>query len=324
MKKICVVSSCFNEALNVDDLYDELIKVTDEIPHYSWEFLFADNCSTDGTEQKLRELAAKDKRVKVILNQANYGPARSGTNALYSAEADAAILMAADLEDPPQLIPEFIKAWEEGYKVVFAQYRKRDENFFIHICRKIYHELIAKMAGSQIEKNLTGFGLIDRMVLKVMQSCRDPIPHIVFFTSELGYKIKYIPFDKPKRKNGKSYYSIIRYYRTAMENITTASQAPLHMACTVGVMLSIGSLVVALVYLIRKLFYWDAFDLGVAPLVVGLFFLGGIQIFFIGIVGEYLGSVLKRLTIRPYVIEKERINFDRNEDVEESKKLSDQ
>lgn len=317
MKKICFVIPCFNEALNIDRLYNELLKVIEGMPCYSWEFLFADNCSVDETEHKLRELAAKDKRVKVILNQANYGPARSSANAMYSVNADAAIIMAADLEDPPELISEFIKEWENGYKVVFAQYKKRRENIFIHMCRKIYYNITVGISDFQTEKNLTGFGLLDQSVLKMMKFVHEPAPNIVYLTAEMGYKIKYIPFDKPQRAGGKSSYSVMRYYRTAMENLVMCSQTPLHVACTFGAILSIVCLLLALIFLIRKLVNWDAFNLGMAPLVIGLFFLGGVQLFFIGIVGEYLGNALKRLTIRPYVIERERINFESEFDVSE-------
>ncbi len=310
MKKVCFVIPCYNEELNVEELYNELVKTTAGIENYIWEFLFADNYSTDGTEDKLRALAAKDKRVKVILNQANYGPSRSSANAMYSVNADAAIIMAADLEDPPEMIYKFLEAWEDGYKVVFAQYRKRKENFLIHVCRKIYYNITVGLSDFKTEKNLTGFGLLDKSVLKIMKSVHEPEPNIVYLTAELGYKIKYIPFDKPKRGGGKSSYSITRYYRTAMENLVKCSQTPLHVVCTFGAVLSLGSLIIAFIYLIRKLLNWDAFNLGIAPLVIGLFFLGGVLLFSIGIVGEYLGNALKRLTIRPYVIERERINFE--------------
>lgn len=310
MKRVCFVIPCYNEESNIERLYSELVKTTSEIKSYLWEFLFADNYSTDGTEQKLRELAAKDKRVKVILNQANYGPSRSSANAMYSVDADAAIIMAADMEDPPELIGKFLEAWEDGYKVVFAQYKKRNENFFVHVCRKLYYNITVGISDFKTERNLTGFGLLDASVLQIMKAVHEPEPNIVYLTAELGYKTKYIPFDKPKRGGGKSSYSITRYYRTAMENLVMCSQTPLHAVCTFGAILSFGSLIIALIYLVRKLVNWDAFNLGIAPLVIGLFFLGGVLLFSIGIVGEYLGNALKRLTIRPYVIERERINFE--------------
>lgn len=318
MKSVCIVIACYNEIGNIAELYNQLTEVTDKLGRYRWEFLVADNCSTDGTDEVLRGLAKHDKRVKVILNQANYGVARSYTNAIYAADSDAIIIMASDLEDPPELINDFVKAWdEEDYKVVLGQYEHRQENFLIRMCRKLYYCITMGLSEYQIEGNLTGFGLMDRSVVDLIKSFHEPYIHVGNLTAEMKYKIKYITFNKPSRHTGRSSYSFKRYYRTAMENIVMSSQTLLHAASFFGGVLSMGSVIVAIIYLIRKIINWQAFELGMAPLVIGIFLLGGVQLFFIGIVGEYLGNALKRITVRPYVIERERINFDKDEDIAE-------
>lgn len=311
MKKICIVVGCYNEEKNLVKLYDQLKDVTNNLSNYRWELLFADNCSNDKSEGILRELAMKDKRVKVILNMANYGVARSYSNALCAVDADATIIMASDLEDPPELIRNFVEEWDKGYKVVFAKYKRRQEGVFIRICRKIYYWITIGLAEYKIESNLTGFGLLDRSVIDTIKSFHDPYIHVGNLIAEMKYEVKYILFDKPKRQSGKSSYSFRKYYRTAMDNIVMSSQTLLHTASFLGAALSVLCLIVAFYFFLGKLINWNSFELGLAPILIGIFFLGGVQLFFIGIVGEYLGNVIKRVTTRPYVLEKERINFEK-------------
>lgn len=310
MKKISIVSGCYNEAGNIENLYKEIRKHTDILTNYEWEIVFADNCSTDGTVEILRNLAAKDNRVKVILNQANYGPERSGANALLSVCADAVILMASDLEDPPELIPGFVKAWEDGYKVVMGQYTSRQGNLVLNCCRWIYYHVIALFSEYRLEQNVTGFGLYDMDVINQIRKLGEYCIIIRFLCTELGYNIKYIPFTKPLRKSGKSSYSLLKYYKYAVETLVLTSHAPLHLASFVGFIISACSLLVAIYYLIQKMLHWNTFEFGLAPMMIGMFFLGGVQLFFIGVIGEYLSSAIKRVTTRPFVIEKERINFE--------------
>lgn len=310
MKKICIVSSCYNEAENIEELYLQLSQQIDALPQYEWEFLFADNCSEDATADILRALAGKDQRVKVILNQANYGPDRSGANALLSARADAVIVMASDLEDPPYMIPNFVEAWEAGYPVVMGRYDTRKENPMMHLCRRIYYGVIAQFSDYQTERNVTGFGLYDMKVIDQIRKLGEYSIVLRFLCTELGYPIRYISFDKPARKAGRSSYSFIKYYKYAVETLVLTSHAPLHMASAAGFVMSVCSLLIALFYLIWKLTHWYTFEFGLAPLMIGIFFLGGVQLFFIGVIGEYLSSAIKRVTKRPYVIERERINFE--------------
>ena len=310
MKKICIVSSCYNEAENIEDLYDEILKATASLSQYEWEMIFEDNCSTDNTADILRRIAKKDKRVKVILNMSNYGPDRSGANALFSACADAIIPMASDLEDPPSLIPEFVKAWENGALVVMGQYTSRRGNPIIGFCRRAYYKIIDVFSEIHIENNVTGFGLYDMSVIDRIRDLGEYSIVLRFLCSELGYKIKYIPFQKPKRKAGKSSYTLIKYYNYAVETLVLTSHTPLHLASTLGFVISIFSIAAGIVYFIYKLSHWYEFSAGTAPVIIGMFFLGGVQLFFIGVIGEYLSSGIKRVTKRPLVIEKERINFE--------------
>ncbi len=310
MKKICIVSGCYNESQNIEELYKRIKKCTDLLVNYEWEIMFADNCSTDGTVGILRSIAAKDRRIKVILNQANYGPDRSGANALLSVCADAVIVMASDLEDPPELIPRFVEAWENGYQVVMGQYTSRRGGLALNFCRWIYYHVIALFSEYKLEQNVTGFGLYDMAVINHIRALDEYCIVLRFLCTELGYNIKYIPFEKPVRKAGKSSYSFLKYYKYAIETLVLTSHAPLHLASFVGFIISAGSVLVAIYYLIQKLLHWYTFEFGLAPLMIGMFFLGGMQLLFIGIIGEYLSNAIKRLTVRPYVIEKERINFE--------------
>lgn len=320
MKKIGVMIYCYNEVENIRTVYERTVNVIEGLTQYQWEILFADNRSTDGTDEILRELAAKDHRVKVILNQANYGGTRSASNGLFSMNSDAVILMASDLEEPPELIPQFLAAWEEGYKVVLAQYTSREENILIHAFRQLYYKIIMAFSELKLEKNVTGFGLFDRSALDILRVIEEPEPMLRYLFAELGYNIKYIPFHKPHRKKGRSSFSIFNYYREFIKSLIATSQAPLHMVSLLGFTVSAVSFLIGLFYFVLKLVMWGTFDWGIAPLVVGMFFLGGVQLICIGIIGEYLGAVLTRLTKRPYVIERERINFD-DADTDETEEI---
>lgn len=316
MKKIGILIYCYNEVENIPLVYAATVNTINNLTDYQWEILFADNCSTDGTDKILRELAAKDSRVRVILNQANFGGIRSAMNGIFALNTDAIVYMASDLEEPPELICQFVKAWENGYKVVLAQYASRDENIFIHMCRQLYYKIILMLSDAKLEKNVTGFGLFDKSALDEVKNLDEPEPLLRYLFAELGYDIRYIPFHKPHRKKGKSSFSIFSYYLEFVKSLVITSQIPLHLASLIGFCISIGSFCVALVYFIMKILLWGTFDWGIAPVLIGVFFLGGVQLFFIGIIGEYLGAVLKRVTKRPYVIERERINFDDSEIIE--------
>ncbi|MBQ8920707.1 MAG: glycosyltransferase family 2 protein [Oscillospiraceae bacterium] len=310
MKKISIMIPCYNESENIHALYRALRKQIGRLDRYQWDIVFADNGSTDNTVELLRSLSEKDGRIRVIVNQTNYGVERSSTNLILAASADAIITISADLEDPPSLIPKFIAAWEQGWKVVLGKYVTRKENPVMRAFRSLYYSIIAAFSDVKVERNVTGFGLFDISVIDEFRELGEYSLVTRFLCAELGYPIKYIPYNKPKRKGGKSSYSLLKYYRTAVDSLVLTSHAPLHLASFFGFLVSVCSIFVALYYFIQKLLHWNTFELGLAPLTIGLFFLGGVQLFFIGVLSEYISSMIKRQQHRPYVIEKERINFE--------------
>ena len=325
MKKISIIINCYNESKNINDLYAAITAEIDKLNRYEWEMIFEDNSSTDNTVELLRALAEKDKRVRIIVNMANYGAYRSGCNLFQSPCADAVISICADLEDPPSLIPQFVEAWEQGWLVVQGQYVSRTENPLMRICRKLYYIIIAAFSDIKLEHNITSFGLFDMSVVEVVRGL-GAYNTSRFIYAELGYPIKYIPYHRPRRNGGKSSYSLLQYYRLAVESLVLTSHTPLHLASFIGFIISFCSILIAIFYFFQKLLHWNTFDLGMAPLTVGMFFLGGVQLFFIGVISEYMSCMIKRQQNRPYVIEKERINFEgygkpgrpeRNEDEKE-------
>ena len=311
-KKISIISSAFNEEENVEVLYEkvkeEMVKLADT---YDYEQIILDNASTDGTAKKLREIAAKDKNFKVILNARNFGHIRSPFYGMLQCTGDAVIYMASDLQDPPDLIPEFIKKWEEGNKIVFAQKNKSEEGFAFFIVRKFYYWLLNKAndSGAELLQNCTGFGLYDKEVIEEFRKIDDPYPYVRGLVSELGYKKTTVPFVQPKRKRGLTKNNFYTLYDNAMIGFTNHSKVPLRLAAFCGFLLSAFSLLLAFIYLVLKLLYWDSFPMGTAPILIAVFFFSSMQLFFIGVIGEYLGAVLTQVLHRPLVIEKERINF---------------
>lgn len=311
-KKISIISSAFNEEDNVEILYEkvkeQMLKLVDK---YDYEQIVLDNASTDGTAQKLREIAASDKNFKVILNARNFGHIRSPYYGILQCSGDAIIYMASDLQDPPELIPEFIKKWEEGNKVVLAQKEKTEESFIFSVVRKFYYWLLNKAndSGAELLRNCTGFGLYDEEVVDEFRKIDDPYPYLRGLVCELGYKKTTIPFLQPKRKRGLTKNNFYTLYDNAMIGFTNHSKVPLRLAAFCGFLLSALSLILAFIYLILKLLYWEHFPMGTAPILIAVFFFSSMQLFFIGVIGEYLGAVLTQVLHRPVVIEKERINF---------------
>lgn len=311
-KKISIISSAFNEEENVEVLYqkvkEQMIKLSDK---YDYEQIILDNASNDGTAEKLREIADKDKNFKVILNARNFGHIRSPFYGMLQCTGDAVIYMASDLQDPPDLIPEFIKKWEEGNKIVFAQKNKSEESFIFFMVRKFYYWLLNKAndSGAELLQNCTGFGLYDNEVIEEFRKIDDPYPYVRGLVSELGYKKTVIPFVQPKRKRGLTKNNFYTLYDNAMIGFTNHSKVPLRLAAFCGFLLSAFSLLLAFIYLVLKLLYWDSFPMGTAPILIAVFFFSSMQLFFIGVIGEYLGAVLTQVLHRPLVIEKERINF---------------
>jgi len=279
------------------------------LPEYSYSHLFIDNASTDGTQEELRRLAAEYGTVRVILNHRNFGQVRSPYHALLQAQGDAVIVMASDLQDPPELISEFVRMWREGYLVVLGHKKNSAESALFFAIRKAYYRLVKRLADVELLENVTGFGLYDRKVIENFRSMEEPYPYVRGLVSELGYPVALIPYNQPLRQRGLTKNNFYTLYDVAMLGITSHSKVPLRLATMLGFATSAISFLVGLGYLAYKLVFWDRFALGVAPVVIGLFFFASVQLFFIGIIGEYIGAIHTRVNNRPLVIEKERINF---------------
>jgi glycosyltransferase involved in cell wall biosynthesis len=309
-KLISVVTGCFNEEANIRDCYEQVKKVFAELPAYRYEHVFIDNASKDGTLAILREIAARDRNVKVIVNARNFGQVRSPYHGMMSARGDAVVSLVADLQDPPELIKEFIRKWEEGFLVVVAIKENSEESPLFFAVRKLYYEMVSRLAEIELNKNATGFGLYDRRFMDILSEIHEPYPYFRGLVSEIGFPVAKIPYRQPVRKRGITSNNFYRLYDIAMLGITNHSKVPLRVATMVGFAVSFLSLLVAIVYLVFKLLYWNQFSLGLAPLVIGLFFFGSVQLFFIGILGEYIGAIHTQVQKRPHVVELERINFE--------------
>lgn len=311
MKKISIVVPCFNEEENVVPMSVALTQVMqDELNSYDYEIIFIDNCSSDNTRNLLVELCGKDKKIKAIFNAKNFGPMNSPYYGLCQATGDCAILFCCDFQDPIELIPQMVKEWEEGYKIVSCIKTSSKENRIMRFLRTIYYKLIRMMSSVEQIEHCTGFGLYDKDFLTILKELKDPAPFLRGIVVELGFRRKEIPYQQQKRRAGKSHLSFYTLYDTAMLSFTSYTKVGLRAAVWGGAFLLIISLVVALIYLILKLIYWDRFVAGMMPILLGVFILGSIQIFFIGLLGEYIMNINTRVINRPLVIEEKRINFD--------------
>jgi glycosyltransferase involved in cell wall biosynthesis len=309
MKLISIITPCYNEEENVEDVYREVKKVFDSLKGYTYEHIFIDNASKDKTVSILKDIAKDDKNVKVIINTRNFGHIRSPYHALLQAKGDAVISIVADLQDPPHMITEFLKKWEEGYKIVIGIKTHSEESAIMFGVRKIFYTLISKLSDVELIRNFTGFGLYDKKVIDIIRNLDDPYPYFRGIIADIGFDVAKIEYKQPSRKRGITKNNFYTLYDIAMLGITNHSKVPLRLAAMVGFSLSIISLFVACGYLIYKLIFWKSFSVGIAPVVIGLFFFASVQLFFLGLVGEYIGSIHTQVLKRPLVIEKERINF---------------
>ena len=309
-KKISIVTPTFNEQDNVFAVYEQVRDVFAQLPQYDYEHIFIDNASTDDTANILRKIAREDKRVKLIVNVRNFGHIRSPHHAFLQSRGDAAVFLVADLQEPPALIKDFIKKWEEGYKIVIGIKNKSRENPAMFAIRKLYYWALKKFADGEQIRNFNGFGLYDRSFVDILRKLDDPYPYFRGLITEIGFPRSEIEYTQSERKKGKSHNSFYDLYDIAMLGFVSHSKLPLRLASIIGFGLSLMSLFIAFVYVILKLLFWNAFAWGLAPLVVGIFFLGSVQLFFIGILGEYIGAIYTQVRHRPLVVEKERINFD--------------
>lgn len=310
MKKlISIVTPCFNESENVEELIQRIRTVMTGFPQYDYEHLLIDNASEDDTVERIKRFVAEDGRIRLIVNSRNFGHIRSPVHAIFHARGDAVIGMASDLQDPPEMIGIFLKHWDSGFKVVIGVKPKSRETPLMFLVRRSYYRLLSKMSDTPLVENFTGFGLYDREVIDTIRALDDPYPYFRGLIAELGYPRAEIPFEQPRRIRGVTKNNFYTLFDLAMLGLTSHSKVPIRLATIAGFALSALSMLFAAGYLAAKLIYWDNFALGMAPVLIGMFFFASVQLFFIGIIGEYIASIHTHVKKRPLVIEKERINF---------------
>ena len=311
MKKISVMIPCYNEKENVvpmSEAIDKLFK--NELKRYDYELLFIDNCSTDGTKDLLRQICEKNKKVRVIFNARNFGQFNSPYHGLLQTTGECTVGLCCDFQDPVELIPRFVEEWENGAKLVCAIKEESKENKLMRFFRNCYYKVIKKLSNVEQIANFTGFGLYSKEFLEVLRQLDDPIPFLRGVVAELGYKRVDVPYVQNKRRAGKTHNNFFSLYDGAMLSFTSYTKAGLRIATFLGFILSALSLFAALVYLVLKLIYWDQFPAGMIPVLLVVSVLGSVQLFFIGLLGEYIMSINQRVMKRPLVVEEERINFD--------------
>lgn len=308
-KLISIVTPCYNEEDNIDELCQRIIDVMATLP-YEYEHILIDNHSTDATVSKIKAIAARDNRVKLIVNARNFGHIKSPYHAILQSRGDACILIASDLQDPPEMIAEFVSKWEQGYKTVLAVKPESEESSIMFFLRKAYYRFITRISEVPLIQNATGAGLFDKVVVDILRNLHVPYPYFRGLLCEIGFPIALVPFKQPRRQRGITKNNFYTLYDIAMLGITNHSKVPLRLMAMSGFVLSLLSLIVALVFLVAKLLFWDAFQLGTAPILIGIFFFGAVQTFFIGLLGEYIGSIHTQVRNMPLVVEMERVNFE--------------
>lgn len=310
-KTISIMVPTYNEEENVFLMYEALKNIFQkELKKYDYEILFIDNKSLDKTRTLIREICAKDKNVKAIFNAQNFGQFNSPYYGLISTTGDCTISVAADFQDPVEMIPKFVKEWEKGYKIVIGIKNKSEESKIVYALRSLYYKMIKKFSEVEQIEHFTGFGLYDKDFIEVLKNLDDPDPYLRGIVAELGFERKEIPFTQPKRQRGKSSNNWYRLYDAAMLGITSYTKIGLRLATIVGFIISFLSILVALIYLVLKFCNWNSFQAGIAPILIGVFLLGGMQIFFIGFLGEYILNINQRIMHRPLVVVEEKLNFE--------------
>ena len=309
-KVVSIMVPCYNEEENVVPISEAIVAQMEALPRYDYEILFIDNCSTDNTRHLLREICAKNRKIKAIFNVKNFGQFNSPYYGLCQTTGDCAISICADFQDPVELIPVFLKYWEEGYQIVHGVKTSSRESRIMYRLRSLYYKLIRKYSSVEQIEHFTGFGLYDKSFIEVLRNLKDPTPFIRGIVAELGGRRKEIPYEQPQRRAGKTHNNWYSLYDAAMLSFTSYTKIGLRMATFLGMGVAVVSLIIAFVYLILKLCNWNSFVAGTAPIVIGMFFLGAVQLIFLGIIGEYILSINQRVMNRPLVVEEERINFD--------------
>ena len=309
MKKISVLTPTFNEEENIELLYKKIKEQFSSL-NYDYEHIVIDNNSTDRTIPILRNLCQKDKRLKVIINNKNYGQLNSPFYGLLQTNNDATIVLTADFQDPIEIIPNLINLWEQGNRIVLTQKIKTNEKFLMKFLRKSYYKILSKFSQNNLTINTTGTGIYDKEIINIFRSIKDPIPYLRGLVSEIEGNIKLLEYEQPQRKYGKSKNNIFSLIDVGMLGFVKHSKLPLRLTIIFGFILSFTSIIVSVIFFLYKLFFWDSFDLGIAPIIIGFFFISAIQMILLGFVGEYISTTLTHVRNLPLVIEKERINFE--------------
>lgn len=321
MKTISIMIPTYNEEENVIPITEAIISMFKmKLEQYNYEILFIDNASKDNTQDLIRQLCNENYHIKAIFNVKNFGQNNSPYYGLTQVTGDCAILFCADFQDPIDMIPQLVFEWEQGYKIVSAVKNKSKENKIIRLCRTVYYRLLKKLSDTDIIEHFTGFGLYDRSFIEFMKNLSDPTPFLRGIVAEFGSERKEIPYVQQKRKAGKSKNNFFSLYDIAMLSFTSYTKFGLRLATFVGFTVAGLSVLIALVYMIIKIIFWENFYAGMAPVLIGMFFLGAIQLIFLGLIGEYILSINQRVMNRPLVIEAERINFEQNQGKQEVKK----
>jgi glycosyltransferase involved in cell wall biosynthesis len=310
MKTISILTPCFNEETNVEELYNRVRAVMTQLGRYHYEHIFIDNASTDNTVAVLKKIAAVDRNVKIIVNARNFGHIRSPMHALHQTRGDAVIGIAADFQDPPEMIADMVREWENGYSMVLGIKRSSQENPMMFWIRKRYYRLVNRLSSMETFENFTGFGLYDRRVVDLVKSFSDPYPYFRGMIAEIGLPHKKLYYDQPARKRGITKNNFYTLYDVGMLGIINHSKVPLRLMAFAGLAGALFSFLVGFGYFVYKLAFWKNFSVGIAPLVIGIFFLGSIQLLFLGVLGEYVGAIHTQVQNRPFVVEKERVNFE--------------
>jgi glycosyltransferase involved in cell wall biosynthesis len=316
MKTITIVIPTYNEEKNIMAVYERVCDLFAEVlKQYKMQILFIDNASADRSRSLIEELCTRDQRVQAIFNTTNFGFSRSSFYGLSQAEGDCAVMLYADMQDPPEVIPQFVKKWEEGYKIVTGIKSQSKESRIMYVIRGIYYNLIAKIAEGEHIKQFDGFGLYDSSFIRVLRKLKDPIPYLRGLVAELGYERAEVEYTQEKRKAGKTNFNFARYYDVAMLGLTSSTKVIMRMATFLGIIMAVGCMAVAIVTFIIKLINWNYYDVGTAAIIIGIFFVGGVQIFFLGFLGEYILNINIRTMGHPIVVEERRINMERGADM---------
>lgn len=320
MKTISVTIPCWSEEKSIRQMYDRLMRVfREQLPQYDYEIIFVDDYSPDNTRDEIRKLCQEDHKVKGVFNARNFGFNRNVFATMQYGSGDAIFMLFGDLQDPPEVLPQFVKEWEAGHKVVVGQKNKSDESKLMYSLRTVYYNLIGKLSDSKQIQHFNGFGLYDKAFVDVMRQIDDPNPYLKGLVAEFGMDIKIVQYEQAVSNRGKSGFNFMKYYDVAMLGITSYTKILMRVATFLGAGLGIASGIFAIFVLISKLLNWNVYPYGTATIIIGVFFIGAVQLFFMGILGEYVLSINTRSMKRPLVIVGEKINFD--EEIEDKKEV---